>query len=205
MNELTLTYPSLLERAFAESNDKIQQIKQTIEHYKRLGMPGSLIEKAKTGAVAVILKTFGFQMLSSSWVDRSIFDHSKSWDYSNTWRLFKVEEDGEERKNQLFWGDREQFRSPDLWQLTKLKEYKDPVPLEILEKLPNTAGENAWVFHPVAKALDPILVYPLVHEVEVREYRRVDKPTWYDRLNYEIAKRSILFPGPYFAGIYKWE
>lgn len=188
--ELELTYPNLLGQAFSMSEDKITEIKETIKHYKRLNMPKELIEKARIGAVAVLLKTFDLQMLRGN----------KTY-ASDNWQVFKVEENGTDDRDLLRWGDNDTTRWGTWWKLSKLKDFDKPVPFEILERLPNTASENAWVFHPES-APDPILVYPLMFKT--LGVRKISAPTWYNK-NVKRLIETYDFPGPYFAGVYKWE
>lgn len=195
MNELELTYPNLLEQALAASNEKIQKIIEMIEHYKRLKMSSELIQKAKNGAVSVLLSSMGMQMLRSE------------PDFEGEHLVFKVDELGNENKENLSWGP----NSP-LWELTSLKEYTDPVPLEILEQLPNTATDKAWVFHPTKKAArDPILVYPLMYKnpgtyIKIKETLPTTGIARFISPTYTSIKTVVVpGPGPYFAGVFKWD
>jgi len=196
MNELTLTYPNLLEQILISSEEKIQEIKTTIKHYERLKMPTSLIQKAKNGAVAVLLKSMGFQMLRATC-------QQQHYPTKINWEIFKVREDGEDNLDQLLWDN--QNKNSFKWALTKLVNYNSPIPLEILEKLPNNATEKAYIFHPSRIAPDPILAYPLMIESICYTTKTILAPKWYDSKNTEFIREDKILPGPYFAGIFKWE
>lgn len=200
MNELALTYPSLLEKSMDFCDDKIKEIKKTIEHYKRLNMPQVLINKAKNGAVSVLLSSMGMQMIKA--------EPDEYKDYL----IFKVDELGNDDKERMSW-DIPNGKDSNVfwWKLSMLKNYTDPVPLEFLERLPDTASEKAWVFHPMKRsALDPILVYPLMYKNKNLSIKTVKTlPTrGLARLISPIYTKTVKVvtpePGPYFAGIFKW-
>jgi len=180
-----MTYPSLFEQAMNMNAEKIEEIKKLISHYKRLNMPNELIEQTKRGAISILLKTLGFQMLRGS-----------VW--RNVWKIFKVEEDGTDDQKQLWW-DRKTSNG-SVWCLTKLKDFDRPVPIEILETLDDKASEVAWVFYPAPSHPDPILVYPLMFDLKTITYE--DDPKWWDKDHTSQVEK--IMPGPFFAGIYKW-
>ncbi len=192
---LELSYESLVDTALNSTTDiKLKKTMETIQNYQRLNMPTGLIEKARAGAVSIILKQHGLRMLISKRIINS-----------NTSSLWEVEESGDDRSRRVVWN--KNHMSGGVWQLTKLKNFPHPVPLEILEKLPDSASTDAMVFYPipqVVKSPDPILAYPLMFNRKRRRKTMRFKPTWYGG---KYIKEVIIknMAGPYFAAIYRWE
>jgi len=165
LNETTL--PTLSDMHLdLKTNPVAKKIKASIDKYKKLGM-AEMVETAQVGAAAFVLSEFNINLL----------DVKPSYGDS---RLDLVD----------IYGNRKvlEIDGSPLWKSCFLKDFTEPIPFPILEKIPEDWGGKAIVFY---KREDPIIAIP------------IEK---HNRLAYIEQRNEKLWKiGGYHAAVFQWE
>jgi len=186
MNNLVTTlfdFPTLLETKKDIHNEDLDRLKEKLQHYKRLGMEeavSSTLIRIKEGTVATFLQGLKFKLL--------MMPHSEG-----TTRIFHIETSGVHKGIII-----DQFGHQRWCSRILLHDYTDPIPLEILKKLPDEAGLKTYVFTAL-EVKDPILAFPMTwSETELQ----ISGGLW--RFQKKIEKEVPLYC-PYWVGLCEWD
>ena len=166
--QVELTYNSLFNYIYNSGEKAMEEAIERYNHYKRLGIES--MQTAKNAVMATWLHNREMSLIHK--------EIDQSWGighFQNDGGM--VEEDGR-------------------WLTTTLKKFTGGIPIELLRRLPNNAGEKAVVFY---KAVDPILAYPLMYKCVVLD--RAINPRWYNKKWVNTPGH----PGPYFIAVHRWE
>ena len=168
--QIELTYNSLFNFIYNRCEKGMEEAIERYDHYKRLGIES--IQTAKNSIIA-------------------------TWLYNREMSLMYAQSGG--HRIDHFRSDGGTVMDADRWKNAPLRKFIGGMPIELLRRLPDNAGEKAIVFY---KTADPILAYPLMYECVVE--KRIDAPKWYNKDDWDYVDVPGQ-PGPYFIAVHRWE